>query len=207
MAWHPCRREVGVLALWLLYENRGSSMDRMQKKWRRSPESRGRSVRRNLSADCAWYASSPAIRLPSRVETIDTTSPNVASWCAQLCERAEAAGVEVAYFLMVPSFEPGGARLAAAATPRVQLMVDACKTLRPEVSAAIGRGFSVAEPTLWRPDILSAGMPPALRRARQAWIAWAAEAWGSRSTTASMCRCSALAVGAASSRSARPSSG
>jgi DNA-binding CsgD family transcriptional regulator len=110
---------------------------------------------------------------------IDTACPAVAPLCAELDERAGALGVEGAYFLMVPSFEPGGARILAAASLRVRPLLEAYHAgMQPEVSMVIRSGFSRSEPELWCPDTLLAGMPSSLRTARQAWMDQAADVWG-----------------------------
>ena len=117
--------------------------------------------------------------LPPRVETIDTRSPEVAPLWAELRERAGALGLDGAYFLIVPSFETGGARVAAAASARIRPLLDTYRAGRnPEVNVAIRFGFAGSEPGVWRPDLLLAALPLPLRRARQAWMERAAEAWG-----------------------------
>lgn len=119
------------------------------------------------------------VDLPTRLELIDKCRPDVLPLCAEFCARAEALGIDPAYFLLVPSFEPGGACMAAAACARMQPLLNACKAkLQPEVSVAIRHGLSAPEPRPWRPHAFLAELPPPLRRARLAWMDRAAEAWG-----------------------------
>ena len=94
---------------------------------------------------------------------------------AELRECASALGLEGAYFLLVPSFEPGGARVAAAASARIRPLMETFSAGRnPEVAVAIRSGFSGSEPGVWRPEALMADLPLPLRRARQAWMERAA---------------------------------
>jgi DNA-binding CsgD family transcriptional regulator len=117
--------------------------------------------------------------LPPRVETIDTCSPEVAPLWAELRERGSALGLDGAYFLIVPSFEPGGARVAAAASARIRPLLETYRAGRnPEINVAIRSGFAGSEPGVWRPDALLAELPLPLRRARQAWMERVAEVWG-----------------------------
>ncbi len=117
--------------------------------------------------------------LPPRVETIDTRSPEVAPLWAELSERGSALGLDGAYFLIVPSFEPGGARVAAAASARIRPLLETYRAGRnPEINVAIRSGFAGSEPNVWRPDALMAELPLPLRRARQAWMERVAEEWG-----------------------------
>jgi DNA-binding CsgD family transcriptional regulator len=98
---------------------------------------------------------------------------------AELRECASALGLEGAYFLLVPSFEPGGARVAATASARIRPLMDTFSAGRnPEVAVAIRNGFSGSEPVVWRPEALMADLPLPLRRARRAWMERAAADWG-----------------------------
>ena len=145
------------------------------------------------------------VSLPPRVEMIDTRSPEVAPLWAELRESASALGLEGAYFLIVPSFEPGGARVAAAASARIRPLLETFGAGRnPEVDVAIRSGFSGSEPGVWRPDALLAELPLPLRRpGRRGWSG-RPRPGASASTTASTCRCSRPAGGAGSSRSTHP---
>ena len=119
------------------------------------------------------------VSLPPRVEMIDTGNPEVAPLWAELRECASALGLEGAYFLLVPSFEPGGARVAAAASARIRPLMETFSAGRnPEVAVAIRSGFSGSEPGVWRPEALMADLPLPLRRARRAWMERAAADWG-----------------------------
>lgn len=119
------------------------------------------------------------VKLPPRVELIDTLSPEVGPLWAELRERACSLGLQGAYFLVVPSFEHGGARVAAAASARIRPLLDAFSAGgSPEVDVAIRSGFHASEPDVWRPEVLMADLPADLRRARLAWIERAASDWG-----------------------------
>lgn len=119
------------------------------------------------------------VSLPPRVEMIDTGNSEVAPLWDELRECANTLGLEGAYFLLVPSFEPGGARLAATASARIRPLMDTFSAGRnPEVAVAIRNGFSGSDPVVWRPEALMADLPLPLRRARRAWIERAAVDWG-----------------------------
>ena len=143
--------------------------------------------------------------LPPRVETIDTRSPEVAPLWAELRERGSALGLDGAYFLIVPSFEPGGARVAAAASARIRPLLETYRAGRnPEINVAILSGFAGSEPDVWRPDVLLAELPlPFAVPGRPGWSGWP-KPGAFASTTASTSRCSRRAGGGDFSRSTRP---
>lgn len=121
----------------------------------------------------------PLVNLPRRIEMIDTCGPDVAPLWAELREHISALGLHGAYFLLVPSFELGGARLAGAASGRIRPLMDTYRALgNPAVGVAIRAGFSALEPRIWRPEALMAELPLPLRSARRAWMERAAEVWG-----------------------------